>query len=129
MSSHSSNSRPVDERCPLRVGALAMAALMLMTACATGAPSGGGMTAYRLPTSEDSPDAWTLEAEAEEEDTGEGEAVFSNLSTDYQPVRVSDSELTTALTAFWLQVPLRVSTSCPPLYVCRKLALASAPSS
>ncbi|HYO52823.1 hypothetical protein [Archangium sp.] len=113
------------------MGALALAALMLLTACATGAPSGGGLTAYRysLPTPEDSPEAWTLEAEADDEDTGEGEgeAIFSNLPTDFQPVRVSDSELAAALTTFWLQVPLRVSTSCPPLYVGRKLALASAP--
>ncbi|MFY0565712.1 hypothetical protein ACN28E_17965 [Archangium lansingense] len=71
------------------------------------------MTAYHssLPTPEDSP----------------GEAIISNLPTDFQPVRVSDSELTAALTAFWLQVPLRVSTSYPSLYVGRKLALASAP--
>jgi hypothetical protein len=129
MSSCSFNSRLVDERYPLRVGALALAALMLVTACATGAPSGGGLTAYpsSLPTSEDSPETWMLEAEADEEDIGEGEAIFSNLPTDFQPVRVSDSDLTAALTTFWLQVPLRVSTSCPPLYVGRKLALASAP--
>lgn len=128
MSNHSFNSRPVDERHPLRMGALAMAALMLLTACTTGAPPGGGMTAYRssLPTREDSPEAWALEVEAEE-GTGESEAIFSNLPTDFQPVRVSDSELTAALTTFWLQVPLRVSTSCPPLYVGRKLVLASAP--
>ncbi|WP_143178018.1 hypothetical protein [Cystobacter ferrugineus] len=87
------------------------------------------MTAYRysLPTPENSFEAWTLEAEADEEDTGDGEAIFSNLPTDFQPVRISDSELRVALTTFWLQVPLRVSASCPPLYVGRKLALASAP--
>ncbi|QRK12709.1 hypothetical protein JQX13_23355 [Archangium violaceum] len=111
------------------MGVLALAALMLATACATGAPSGGRLTAYRssLPTPEGSSEAWTLEAEAYEEDTGDGEAIFSNLPTDFQPVRVSDSELRAALATFWLEVPLRVSTSCPPLYVGRKLALASAP--
>jgi hypothetical protein len=105
------------------MGALALAVLMLLTACATGAPSGGGLTAYRydLSTPED--------ASEDDEDSGEGEAVFSNLPTDFQPVRVGDSEFTAALTTFWLQVPLRVSTSCPPLYVGRKLALASVPSS
>jgi hypothetical protein len=113
----------------LRAGALALAALMLVTACATGTPSGGGLTAYRssLPTPEDASEAWTLEAEADEEDTSDGEAIFSNLPTDFQPVRVSDSELRAALATFWLEVPLRVSASCPPLYVGRKLALASAP--
>jgi len=129
MSRHAVDIRPVDTRRPLRAGALALAALMLVTACATGVPSGGGLTAYRssLPTPEDSSEAWTLEAEADEEDTGDGEAIFSNLPTDFQPVRVSDSELRAALATFWLEVPLRVSTSCPPLYVGRKLALASAP--
>jgi hypothetical protein len=119
MPNHSLNSRSVDERRPSRVGALALAALMLLTACATGAPSGGGLTAHRYspPAPEDSP----------EEDTVEGEALFSNLPTGFQPVRVSDSELKAALTTFWLHVPLRVSTSCPPLYVGRKLALASTP--
>ncbi|QRK07052.1 hypothetical protein JQX13_44540 [Archangium violaceum] len=109
------------------MGALALAALMLLSACAT-APSGGGLTAYRYsqPTPEDAREAWTLETETDDEGTGEREAIFSNLPTDFQPVRVSESELTAALTTFWLQVPLRVSTSCFPLYVGRKLALASA---
>ncbi|PTL81283.1 hypothetical protein [Vitiosangium sp. GDMCC 1.1324] len=107
MSGHSINSSKLDERCHSRVGALALAALMLVTACATGSPSRRG--------------TWTLE--------DEDEAVFSKLPTDFQPVRVSDSELTAALTAFWLQVPLRVSTSSAPLYVGRRLALASAPES
>ena len=129
MSSHSVNSRPVGTRRRSRVGALALAALMLFTACATGAPMNGGLTAYRHrpPTPQDSPAAWALEAEADEEDTGEGEAVFSNLPTDFQPVQISDSELTATLTTFWLHVPLRVSTSCPPLYIDRKLATASTP--
>jgi hypothetical protein len=121
MPGHSVNSRLMDEQPPVRMGALAMAVLMLLTACATGTPLSGGLTAYRYsrPTPEDSTP----------EDPGEGEALFSNLTTDFQPVRVSDSELTAALTTFWLQVPLRVSTACPPLYVGRKLALASLPSS
>jgi hypothetical protein len=131
MSKHSVNSRPVDTRRPLRVGALALAALMLVTlmlvtACATGAPTGAAYR-YRPPVPHDSPETWALEAEADDEDTGEGEAVFANLPTDFQPVRVSDSELRAALATFGLEVPLRVSTSCSPLYVGRKLALASAP--
>lgn len=120
------NSHPVDTRRPLRVGALALAALMLVTACATGAPTGAAYR-YRPPVPHDSPETWALELEADDEDTGEGEAVFANLPTDFRPVQISDSELTAALTTFWLQVPLRVSTSCPPVYIGRKLALASAP--
>jgi hypothetical protein len=108
---------------PLRVGALALAVLMLLTACATGAPSSAGLTAYRSGLS--NPEEFS----EEDEDPGEGEAVFSHLPTDFQPVRVGDSEFTAALTTFWLHVPLRVSTSCAPLYVGRKLALASVPSS
>ncbi len=77
--------------------------------------------------SEDSPEAWALEVEADEGDTGEGEAIFSKLPTDFAPVRVSDAELSAAMTTLWLNIPLRVSASCPPLYVGRRLALASAP--
>jgi hypothetical protein len=100
------------------VGALALAVLMLVTACATGAPVDRAL---------DSPEAWALGAEADDEDTGEGEAVFASLPTDFPPVQVSDSELTASLATFWLNIPLRVSTSCPPLYVGRQLALASTP--
>jgi hypothetical protein len=104
MSSPSVGPRPVDTRRPSRVGALALAALMLVTACATGSPRGGG-----LPT--------------------QGEAVFTQLPTDFAPLRVSDSELAAALTTLWLDMPLQVATPRPPLYVGRRLALASAPSS
>ncbi|MGZ3458665.1 MAG: SitA5 family polymorphic toxin [Archangium sp.] len=102
MSSHFVDSRSVGTRRPLRVGALALAALMLVTACATGAPTGGGRTA-------------------------QGEAFFTALPTDFAPVQVSDSELAAALTTLWLNMPLRVSTSRPPLYVGRRMALASMP--
>ncbi|WNG29908.1 hypothetical protein F0U62_42290 [Cystobacter fuscus] len=83
---------------------------------------------HRSPTPRDSPEEWAPEAEANDEDTqgmDEGESVLFNLPTDFAPVRVGDSEFTAALTTFWLQVPLRVSTSCPPMYIGRKLALAS----
>ncbi|MFL5355406.1 hypothetical protein [Archangium sp.] len=103
MSSPSVETRPVDTRRPSRVGALALAALMLVTACATGAPMGGGPTARE-------------------------EAVFTHLPTDFAPVQVSDSQVTAALTTLWLDMPLRVATPRPPLYVGRRLALASAPS-
>ncbi|HZH76580.1 MAG TPA: hypothetical protein VEY88_11135 [Archangium sp.] len=110
-----------------RVGALALAVLMLLTACTTETLSGGGLKAYhdRMPTLRYSSDTWELEAEADENGTGEGQAVFFNLPTGFQPVQVDDFEFTSALTTLWLNLPLRVSTSCPPLYVGRRLALAS----
>jgi hypothetical protein len=102
----------------MRVGALALAALMLVTACTTRAP-------YRPSVPHDSPEAWELESEADGEALGE--AVFARLPTDFAPVQVSDSEVTAALTALWLDTPLRVATSRAPLYVGRRLALASVP--
>jgi len=124
MSKHSVDSRPVDTRRPLRAGALVLAALMLVTACATGAPMGA---AYRhhLSMSRDSAEAWALESEAN--DGGQGEAVFTKLPTNFSPVQVSDSEFTAALTMLWLNMPLRIATSRSPLYVGRKSALASVP--
>jgi hypothetical protein len=49
------------------------------------------------------------------------------LPTDFEPVRVSDAEFQGALSALVLDMPLRVASSCPPLYVGRKLALSSVP--
>jgi hypothetical protein len=100
------------------MGALALAALMLVTACATG-------STYRPLVSHDSPETWAMESESDDGD--QGEAFFAKLPTDFAPVRVSDAELSTAMASFWLEIPLRVTTSRPPLYVGRKLALASAP--
>ncbi|WP_324951409.1 hypothetical protein [Archangium sp.] len=109
------------------MGALALAALMLVTACATGAPIGEGPTAYRhhASTPRDSPGRWALDTGAD--DGGPGEAFLTTLPSDFAPVQVSDSELTAALTTFWLDIPLRVATSRYPLCVGRRLALASAP--
>ncbi len=121
------DSRPVGTRRPWRVGASALAALMLVTACATGAPMGGGRTAYRhhASTPRDSPERGALDSGAGDE--GPGEVFLTTLPTDFAPVQVSDSELTAALTTFWLDMPLRVATSHAPLCVGRRLALASAP--
>ena len=82
---------------------------------------GGGVTAHhhRPPVPHDSPKTWALESEAD--DGGQGEAVFAKLPTDFAPVRVSDSELTAALTRFWLDTPLQVAASRVPLYIDRRL--------
>ncbi|HYO67857.1 MAG TPA: hypothetical protein VEU33_17415 [Archangium sp.] len=109
------DSYPAGKRWRSRLSALALAALMLVTACATGAPPGGGMTAYR-----DGPPV---------DGAGAGDAVFAALPTDLAPVRVGDSEFQAALTAFWLHLPPQVATSRFPLYAGRKLALACASSS
>ncbi|WP_375765223.1 hypothetical protein NR798_26260 [Archangium gephyra] len=111
MSKPSGDSHPLGEGRRSRVGALALAALMLVTACTTGTPLGGGRTAYR-----DRPAG---------EDVGGGDAVFATLPSDFAPVRVGDSELQAALTTFWLDMPPRVATSHSPLHIGRKLALAS----
>ncbi|QRN96950.1 hypothetical protein JRI60_49660 [Archangium violaceum] len=109
---------------PLRVGALALAALMLVTACATGAPMGA---AHRSSPSvpHDQPESWALESEAE--GGSQEEAIFTKLPTDFVPVQVSDAEFSVAMANLWLDMPLRVAASRPPLYVGRRLALASAP--
>jgi hypothetical protein len=65
--------------------------------------------------------------ESEADDGGQGEAVFAKLPTDFAPVQVSDSEVTAALTTLWLNMPLRVATSRPRLYVGSRLALATTP--
>ncbi|WP_152621856.1 hypothetical protein [Archangium violaceum] len=109
------DSYPLGERWRSRMGALALAALMLVTACATGAPPGGGMTAYR-----DGPPV---------DGAGAGDAVFASLATDFAPVRVGDSEFQAALTTFWLHMPPRVAISHFPLYAGRELALACSSSS
>jgi hypothetical protein len=61
------------------------------------------------------------------DDGGEGEALFAKLPTDFAPVRVSDAEFSAAMTTLWLDMPLRLAASRPPLYVGRRLVLASAP--
>lgn len=128
MSNQPLNPIPADSWKPSRVGALALTALMLLTACATGGPMGGGSAyRYRHPMSDDSSETWGVEVDVGKDDVGEGEVVLSTLPTDFQPVQVGDSDLSAALAALWLQVPLRVSASCPPLYVGRRLALAQTP--
>jgi hypothetical protein len=67
-----------------------------------------------------------LESEAED-GAQQGEAFFAKLPTDFAPVQVSDAEFSAAMTTLWLNMPLRVAASRPPVYVGRRLALASAP--
>jgi len=128
MSWRSVDTRPVDTRRTLRAGALALAALMLVTACATEPAMGGGLTAsrYRSRVPHDSPEMRALESEAEDEGQ-QGEAFFAKLPTDFAPVQVSDAEFSASMTTLWLNMPLRVAASRPPMYVGRRLALASAP--
>jgi len=123
MSGPSVETRLLRTRRPLRVGALALAALMLVTACATGAPRGGGLTA----PGHGSPETWAPESQAG--DGNQGEAFFTRLPTDFAPVQVSDAEFSAALATLWLDTPLRLATPRPPLPVGRRLALASVSSS
>jgi hypothetical protein len=68
----------------------------------------------------------TAVAEAEEGEAA-GELVHLSRPTRFGAVRVSDFELNAALATLALNMPLRVAGSHPPLYLHRKLALASAP--
>ena len=87
---------------------------------------GGGLTASRYrPPCPRLARSRTLEAEADE--GAQGEAIFTKLPTDFPPVQVSDAEFSSAMATLWLDIPLRVAASRPPLYVGRRLALASAP--
>ncbi len=90
------------------LGAWALIVLFLHAACATGVPYARSSAA---------------EAEAEVE----GEVVRLSLPTPFGAVQVSDVELNEALTTLVLNMPLRVAGSHVPLYLHRKLALASAP--
>ncbi|QRK09024.1 hypothetical protein JQX13_02330 [Archangium violaceum] len=51
------------------------------------------------------------------------------MPTDFAPVQVSDAEFSAAMATLLLDTPLRLATLRPPLYVGRRLALASTPSS
>jgi len=86
------------------LGAWALIVLLLHAACATGVPHVRSSAA---------------EAEAE--------VVHLSLPTRFEAVRVSDFELDEALTTLVLNMPLRVAGSHFPLYLHRKLALASVP--
>ena len=86
---------PSSERRCERVGALALVALVLLSACATGVPVGGRTVASR--GGEDGNEA----------------RVFARLPTDFEPVRIGDAELEAALVTLVLQMPLRVARSAP----------------
>lgn len=129
MPGHAFAIRSVSTWRPPRVAALALAALMLVTACATGSPMDRGLTAHRARplVPHNAPEPWTLEAETEE--GSRGEAVFAKLPTNFAPVRVSDAEFSEAMTTLWLDMPLRVAVSRPPLDVGHRLVLFSASAS
>jgi hypothetical protein len=85
---------------------------------------------YRPPTPRFHGDARSSTAESEakeEEDAIADERVHLALPTRFGAVQVSDFELNEALTTLVLNMPLRVAGSHFPLYLHRKLALASAP--
>ena len=88
-------------------------------------------SSYRPPTPRFHEDARPPTAEAEAEEVEEGEAadelVRLSLPTRFGAVQVSDFELNEALATLVLNMPLRVAGSRFPLYLHRKLALASFP--
>ncbi|HYO69977.1 MAG TPA: hypothetical protein VEU33_28265, partial [Archangium sp.] len=98
--------------------------LLLHAACATGVPRRG-----LTPHLHEDARPPTVVAEAEEAEGGEAadKRVRLSLPTRFGAVRVSDVELDEALATLVLNLPLRVADCPVPLYLHRKLALASAP--
>ena len=86
---------PSGERRCERAGALALVALVLLSACATGAPAGARTAVSRGG------------------ENGNEARVFARLPTDFEPVRVGDAELEAALVTLVLEMPLRVARSAP----------------
>jgi hypothetical protein len=125
-------SRPAGTRQRPWLGAWALIVLFQF-ACATGVSRGGLLvgSSYRPPTPRFHEDARPPTAEADAEEAGEGEVadelVHLSLPTRFGAVQVSDFELNEALTTLVLNMPLRVAGSHFPLYLHRKLALASVP--
>ncbi|MFY0566376.1 AHH domain-containing protein [Archangium lansingense] len=130
MSTRLVGSHPAGTRQRPWLGAWALIVLFLHAACATGVPRSGLLvgSSYRAPTPRFHEDARppTAEAEAEEGEAAD-ELVRLSLPTRFGAVQVSDFELNEALTTLVLNMPLRVAGSRFPLYLHRKLALASFP--
>jgi hypothetical protein len=100
------------ERRRSRVGALALVALVLLGACATGAPPGARLTAYDDPSPPPRDSLKTREqTTALGEEEGNGALVFARLPTDFEPVRVGDAEFQAALVTLVLDMPMRVASS------------------
>jgi len=103
---------PADEQRGARTGALALIALLLLGACATGAPPGGQALTYRDERSTPRPSSGTRAPEAKS-DEDNGALIFARLPTDFAPVRIGDAEFRTALVGLVLDMPLRVASSAP----------------
>ncbi|MBM7112183.1 hypothetical protein [Archangium primigenium] len=107
--------------------------LTLHAACATGVPRSCLLvgSSYQPPTPRFHEDARPPTAEAEARGAEEGEVadglVRLSLPTRFGAVQVRDFELNEALATLVLNMPLRVADSRFPLYLHRKLALASFP--
>jgi hypothetical protein len=80
----------------LRPGVLAWVALVLLAGCATeGTLKGRAVTPLRV---------------------DEGEAVFVTLPADFEPVRLKEADVVSALTQLLLEMPLRVASTPAPSY-------------
>ncbi|WP_456062025.1 SitA5 family polymorphic toxin [Archangium lipolyticum] len=103
------------ERRRSRVGALALMALVLLGACATGAPTGGRLAVNRDQPSalRESPERRDRSAVPRGDEDDNVARVFARLPTDFEPVRLGESEFKAALVTLVLGMPLRVATSAP----------------
>ncbi len=101
------------QRCS-RVGALALVALVVLGACATGSPFDGRLMAQRDQPPGPSQSSGTWDGtEAARGEEGTGALLFARLPTDFAPVRVGDAEFKVALARMVLDMPLRVASSAP----------------
>jgi hypothetical protein len=81
-------------RAGFRLGPLAWVLLVLLAGCVTGSSMEGRAVAELRPDN--------------------GEAVFGTLPTDFEPVRLQETEVMSALTQLMLEIPLRVASSPAP---------------
>jgi hypothetical protein len=104
-----------------------LAVLVLQVGCATGAPRGSPLAGYRsrplTPRFHQDARPASVQTRKPASDT----PVRLSLPTRFGAVQVSDFELNTALATLVLHMPLRVACTPPPLYLNRRLALASTP--
>ena len=120
MSTRLVGSRPAGTRQRPWLGAWALIVLFLHTACVTGLPRA-------TPHLHAARSSATVANAGQPEGAVADERVRLSLPARFGAVQVSDFELNEALTTLVLNLPLRVAGSHFPLYLHRKLALASVP--
>jgi hypothetical protein len=104
-----------------------LAVLVLQVGCATGAPRGSPLEGYRSRPLTPRFHQDARPASVQTREAASDTPVHLSLPTRFGAVQVSDFELNHALATLVLHLPLRVACTPPPLYLNRRLALASTP--